>query len=287
MFGYNSLMPQRRRPMNYRAVLFDFDYTLADSSRGIEDCVNHALAELGLPAASARAVSETVGLSLAETFCRLTGPATPEQCAEFSRHFIARADQVMVDSTMLYDTARTVIPDLKQRGLAIGVLSTKFRRRIAAVLEREKMCGYFDVIVGGEDVANHKPHPEGALKAVAALGAAASEILYVGDSVVDAETARRAQLPFAAVLTGVTSRHAFTSYRPVAVVDSLTAVPGLVSSNSARASTVVRQFVTSSGRHPRAKCASDSTTRKNPFLFRDTLKRMIASDNLEFKELVA
>jgi phosphoglycolate phosphatase len=221
--------------MSYRAVLFDFDYTLADSSRGIEDCVNHALAEMGMPAASARAVSETVGLSLAETFCRLAGPATPEQCAEFSRHFIARADQVMVDSIKLCDTARTVIPDLKQRGLAIGVLSTKFRRRIAAVLEREKMCRYFDVIVGGEDVANHKPHPEGALKAVAALRAAPSEVLYVGDSVVDAETARRAQLPFAAVLTGVTSRHAFTSYQPVAVVDSLAAVVGLLNSSPSAA----------------------------------------------------
>ena len=135
----------------------------------------------------------------------------------------------MVESIVLYDTTRTVIPDIKQRGLAIGVLSTKFRRRIAAVLEREKMSGYFDVIVGGEDVANHKPHPEGALKAVQAFGAAPSEILYVGDSVVDAETARRAQLPFVAVLTGVTSRHAFTSYRPVAVIESLTAVLGLVS----------------------------------------------------------
>ena len=218
--------------MSYRAVLFDFDYTLADSTRGIEDCVNHALAEMRLPAASARAVSETVGLSLAETFCRLIGPATPEQCAEFSRHFIARADRVMVDSTMLYDTTRTVIPDLKQRGLAIGVLSTKFRRRIAAVLESEKMGRYFDVIVGGEDVANHKPHPEGALKAVQAFGAAAGEILYVGDSVVDAETVRRAQLPFVAVLTGVTSRHAFTSYRPVAVVESLAAVPGLLNSGA-------------------------------------------------------
>ena len=215
--------------MNYRAVLFDFDYTLGDSSRGVEDCANHALAEMGLPGASARAVSETVGLSLAETFCRLTGPASPEQCAEFARHFIARADQVMVDSTMLYATTRTVIPALKQRGLALGILSTKFRRRIAAVLDREKMCDFFDVIVGGEDVVNHKPHPEGALKAVAGLGAAASEILYVGDSVVDAETARRAQLPFVAVLTGVTSRHAFASYRPVAVVESLAAVPGLVS----------------------------------------------------------
>jgi phosphoglycolate phosphatase len=214
--------------MSYRAVLFDFDYTLADSSRGIEDCINHAMAQMGMPAVSARSASETVGLSLAETFCRLSGPATPEQCAEFSRHFIARADQVMVDSTALYETARTVIPELKQRGLGIGVLSTKYRRRITAVLERERMSKYFDVIVGGEDVANHKPHPEGAFKALEMLGAAANEILYVGDSVVDAETAKRAQLPFVAVLTGVTSKHAFASYQPVAVVESLSSLSQLI-----------------------------------------------------------
>ncbi len=215
--------------MSYRAVLFDFDYTLADSSQGIEDCVNHALAQMGFPAAPARAIGETVGLSLAETFCRLRGPATPEQCAEFSRYFIARADKIMVDAIVLYDSARHVIPELKQRGLALGVLSTKFRRRIHAVLQREHMRNYFDVIVGGEDVVNHKPHPEGALKAVDALQVAVDEVLYIGDSVVDAETAKRAQLPFAAVLTGVTPRHAFISYHPVAFIDSLAAVPGLLS----------------------------------------------------------
>jgi phosphoglycolate phosphatase len=216
--------------MTYRAVLFDFDYTLADSSLGIEDCINHALVAMQLPPVSARTASETIGLSLAETFCRLNGPATPEQCAEFSRHFIARADQIMVDSIILYDSVRTVVPELKRRGLSIGVLSTKFRRRIDAVLEREHLRSHFDVIVGGEDVANHKPHPEGALKAANALGAAANEILYVGDSVVDAETARRAHLPFVAVLTGVTEKDAFASYQPVAVVESLTQLPALLNS---------------------------------------------------------
>jgi phosphoglycolate phosphatase len=219
--------------MNYRAVLFDFDYTLADSSAGIHDCMNHALAEMGLPAVSAEASAATIGLSLPEALCRLTGPTTPEQCAEFSRHFIARADHIMIDSIVLYDTVRTVIPHLKQRGLGIGVVSTKFRRRIDAVLERENLRPYFDVIVGGEDVRNHKPDPEGALKAAKALGAPASEILYVGDSVVDAETARRAQLPFVAVLTGVTQKDAFASYHPVAVVQSLTEVPALLNSRAA------------------------------------------------------
>ncbi len=214
--------------MNYRAVLFDFDFTLADSSLGIQDCVNHALAQMELPPVSAGAVAETIGLSLEETFCRLTGPATRERCAEFSRHFIARADYIMVDSIVLYDTVRTVVPDLKRRGLGIGVVSTKYRRRIEAVLERENLRGYFDVIVGGEDVRNPKPDPEGALKAVRVLGAAANEVLYVGDSIVDAETARRAQLPFVAVLTGVTAKHAFDGYGPVAVIDSLGGISHLV-----------------------------------------------------------
>lgn len=215
--------------MSYRAVLFDFDYTLADSSAGIHDCINHALAEMGLPAASAGASAATIGMSLPEALRRLRGHATAEQCAEFARHFIARADHIMVDSVILYETARTVIPELKQRGLCLGVVSTKYRRRIAAVLEREHMTRYFDVVIGGEDVAKHKPDPEGALKAVDAFGAAARDVLYVGDSVVDAETALRAELPFAAVLTGVTPKEAFTSYHPVAVIDSLDGVTALVS----------------------------------------------------------
>ena len=214
--------------MTYRAVLFDFDYTLADSTRGIEECINYALAEMNLPAVSAMAISETVGLSLRDTFCRLNASPTDEQCAEFSRHFIARADQVMVENTHLYDTTRTVIPDLKQRGLSIGVVSTKYRHRIEDVLARERMREYFDVIVGGEDVACHKPHPEGALKAVEALRAGAEQTLYVGDSVVDAETAKRAKLPFVAVLTGVTRKDAFAGYDAIALVDSLTSVAELL-----------------------------------------------------------
>jgi len=218
--------------MTYRAVLFDFDYTLADSTRGITESVNYALVEMGLPAASAVAISETVGLSLRDTFCRLNASATDQQCAEFARHFIARADEVMVEHTHLYATTRTVIPDLKQRGLAIGVVSTKYRHRIEGVLARERLRKYFDVIVGGEDVSCHKPHPEGALKAVAALGTDARETLYVGDSVVDAETAKRARLPFVAVLTGVTAKDAFAAYKPIAVFDTLTSVADLLTGHS-------------------------------------------------------
>ncbi|MGZ4826284.1 MAG: HAD family hydrolase, partial [Terriglobales bacterium] len=61
------------------------------------------------------------------------------------------------------------------------------------------------------------------------------DILYIGDSVVDAETARRARLPFVAVLTGVTAKHAFDGHASIAIVDSLARVPELLNNhNSSR-----------------------------------------------------
>ena len=47
-----------------RAVLFDFDFTLADSSDGITVCMNHALGLLGLSPAPASAIRRTIGLDL-------------------------------------------------------------------------------------------------------------------------------------------------------------------------------------------------------------------------------
>jgi phosphoglycolate phosphatase-like HAD superfamily hydrolase len=50
----------------------------------------------------------------------------------------------------------------------------------------------------------------------------------VGDSVVDAETARRASVPFIAVLSGVTKKDAFRDYAPLAIIDNLQSLPSLL-----------------------------------------------------------
>ena len=61
-------------------------------------------------------------------------------------------------------------------------------------------------------MAQHKPDPAGLWRAAERLSVVPAQILYVGDSVVDAETARRGGVAFAAVLTGVTSRESFGGY---------------------------------------------------------------------------
>ena len=209
-----------------RAVIFDFDYTLADSSRGVVACINAALAELGLPTVSPEVACRTIGLSLAGTFTHLTGNPSGPLNEAFVRLFIQRADQIMADATVLYPAVPDTVRALRARGLALGIVSTKFSYRITSVLSREGLLDPFSVIVGGKDVANHKPDPEGLRLALERLGCAPDEVLYLGDSLVDAETAQRAGAPFVAVLSGVTPREAFVGYPVRAFLAGVGELPG-------------------------------------------------------------
>jgi phosphoglycolate phosphatase len=213
---------------HFQTIIFDFDYTLADSSKGVIECINVALDELDLPTVSAELARQTIGLSLSETLLQLTGQQHSEKSDEFARLFIKRADEVMVDMTVLFDSAPGIVKLLKRQDFALGIVSTKFRRRIEAILKRENLLNLFDVIVGGEDVSEYKPDPEGLLKALDKLGSVSSSSLYVGDSVTDAETAKRAAVPFVAVLSGVTPRDAFRYCDVYGILESLLELPDLI-----------------------------------------------------------
>ena len=206
---------------NYKAVIFDFDYTLADSSRAVIECANTGLRGLGLPPASSDAICRTIGLSLPETLVRLAGEKQRPLADEFRRFWRQRSDKIMVDWTVLLPGAREAVRALRKKGVQTGIVSTKYRSRIEAVLQREKLSDAFEVIVGGEDVSAHKPDPEGLLRAIDALGAAPKKTLYVGDSVTDAQTAERANVSFAAVLSGVTRREEFNGLAVHRVLEDL------------------------------------------------------------------
>ena len=157
-----------------QALLFDFDYTLADSSRAVVRCANHALTGMGLEPASPDAICRTIGLSLPDTLAALTGEEHRSRVIEFRRLWRELSDQIMVSDTKLLPGMIEALVPLREKGLRLGIVSTKYRSRIAAVLDREGAGHLFDTIVGGEDVSEHKPHPEGLLRALEQLGLTAS-----------------------------------------------------------------------------------------------------------------
>ena len=196
-----------------KAVIFDFDYTLGDSTDGIVSCVNYAMERLGLPPKNEAEIRRTVGLSLKDTFAALTGRSSGEaDAARFAEYFHRQADLVMVASTGLYSGSREVLRDLKRAGCRTGIVTTKRRFRIAQILEKHGISDLVDLVVGAEDVKIEKPDPEGLLRAAGQLGLEKDGLLYVGDSLVDARTAENAGIAFAGVLTGTTAAEDFAPW---------------------------------------------------------------------------
>ncbi len=205
-----------------KAVFFDFDYTLGDSTDGIVQCVNYALGRLGLEIKSVAEIRKTIGLSLKDTYRALTLRQSEEEAVRFSDYFKEKADFVMVENTVLFQGVKEFLQALRQDGYQIGIVTTKFRFRIVQILEKFDAVDLVDLIVGGEDVKCEKPSPEGLLWAIGRFGLAKEEVLYVGDSLVDAKTAKNAQVNFAGVLTGTTTAEDFRNYPSVFIGDTVT-----------------------------------------------------------------
>jgi phosphoglycolate phosphatase len=205
-----------------KAVIFDFDFTLVDSSVAVIDCVNTALEQLGHSTSDEDTIRHTIGMSMPEIYRKLTGDTSTERAAEFRRRFRLRADEVMSEKSVVFPETLPTLFELKSRGIRIGIVSNKYRYRIIEMLKDKSIVpNPIDVIVGSEDVSQPKPHPEGVVTALKRLQANPVNAIFVGDSTIDAMTARNAGIRFVAVLSGVTKKSDLDAYDPIAVIDSL------------------------------------------------------------------
>lgn len=215
-----------------RAVLFDFDYTLADSSDAIVECFAAGLAAVGLPAIAPERIRRTIGLPLPEALRALHGVADAALAARFREGFHALAECIMHERTRVFAPVAEVTAALRAAGLATAICSTKRRGQIERILARHALLDRFDAIVGGEDVPRHKPAPDALLLALERLGLAPARALYVGDHQVDAAAAAQAGVPFVAVLSGPSPREDFAAHPVRAFLESVAQLPGLLASEA-------------------------------------------------------
>ena len=208
-------MSERYPPI--RAVLYDFDGTLADSTELIMRCYRHTMAtHLG------EAPPDEAWLS---------GFGTPldTQIARFARS--PDEQRAMLDTYRLYqdehhDTllhafpgAAETVAELARRGIALAIVTSKMRRGTLRGMARCGIVEHFDVIVTPEDVSNAKPHPEPVHVALTRLGVAPEETRVVGDSPHDMAAGRAAGTRTAAALWGPFPREALLAERPDALLE--------------------------------------------------------------------
>ena len=190
----------------YRYFVFDFDLTLADSSEGILECFKHVLKEFGYPPKDDRTIYNTIGMTLVDAFDLLTDMPDNPQREDMRKAYVKKADEVMVKKTYFYDDTIAILQTLQNAGVKVGIVSTKYRYRIVNTFNEQAGSLPVDIIVGGEDVTRAKPDPQGLDLIIERFGADKSDVLYIGDSYIDAETALNSGVDFSGVTTGSTTK---------------------------------------------------------------------------------
>lgn len=195
-----------------RAVLYDFDGTLADSTDLIMRCYRHTMqTHLGQVPPD-------------EEWLRGFGMTLETQIARFARdeaESLAMLHTYRDYQNSLHDDMLRPFPDavetvaeLDRRGFRLAIVTSKHRRSAMRGMELCGLLTHFDVIVTPDDVTHPKPHPEPVLAALRQLGVAPAEALFVGDSPHDIAAGRAAGTRTAAALWGPFPLAALEDARP-------------------------------------------------------------------------
>ena len=205
----------------YRAVCFDFDYTLADATDSIVAGFQHGFTKMGWPVPDRETVRGTIGYLLEDAYTMLTGDSDPVRRAQFRPLFLEVAKERQRRETVLFPGAEELLRALHSRGVKTAIVSTKRGDTIQYIMERYKLMDQLEFVIGSEDVHAPKPDPQGLNMALERMGLSPKELLFCGDTVLDAGAAKNAGCPFCAVLNGTTPAEDFADFRPVHIAPDL------------------------------------------------------------------
>jgi phosphoglycolate phosphatase len=204
--------------MPTRAVLFDFDGTLADSFGAITASTNHVRRAYGLPDLPEKVVREYVGLGLENLMANLVPNAPAADAVALYR---AHHPTVMLTGTKLMPGVADTLAELHRRGYKLGVCSNKRVDFTRALVDHFGLSPQLAAVLGPEDVGGRaKPDPAMLLEGLRRLGVSAAEAVYVGDMAVDVHAGRAAGVAVWLVLGGTAGHESAEGSHPDRVLGS-------------------------------------------------------------------
>jgi len=200
-----------------RAVAFDLDGTIIDSTEAIVESFFHTFDTLGEPRPDRQVIVGSIGHLLEDQFAMLA-KTDPVECARVYREYYAT---VMCDKTFLLPGAVETLQRLQAVGIRLGFATSKLRAYSERILEHLGVLAFFESRIGPREVSNPKPHPAAVLASAEALGVRPNELVFVGDTHFDVLAARAAGVRCLCVTTGYATRAELEALEPEAVYDSL------------------------------------------------------------------
>jgi beta-phosphoglucomutase len=205
-----------------KAVIFDWDGTLADTRKAVVQSFQKVLKEAGCKV-SDEFIERLMGVGTKKTIieafreCHMRlDVSTLEKLAEEK----IRIQKELTTTVSLFDGATDLLEELKGKTkIALATMSS--RKVIEKILPEKRIREYFDVVLTADDVAKPKPDPEVFLVSAAKLGVKQENCVVVEDSVFGVRAAKTARMRCIAVPSGVYSTEELQEENPDLIVNSL------------------------------------------------------------------
>ena len=192
-------------------IIFDLDGTLINTIDDLGQACNHALSACGYPTHKIEDYPRLVGNGINKLIERALPESdrNEETVMQLRAFFVPYYDEHNCDLTHPYDGIAALLETLKQQGHTLAVASNKYQAATEKIVAK-LFPGIFDVVLGERENVARKPDPQIVWDILEAIGRkgeeAIEDALYIGDSLVDADTAKAAKLPFVACTWGFCTR---------------------------------------------------------------------------------
>ena len=204
-----------------KLVIFDLDGTLLDTIADLAESANYALKQLDYPTHPVDAIRTFVGNGINKLLERAL-PAheqTEENIMRMRSHFVPYYDIHNADLSTPYPGIVSLLEDLQAKGILIAVASNKYQEATVKLVKQYFPNIDFVEILGQREGINVKPDPSIVFDILQKADVSKEDVLYVGDSGVDMQTAINAGVDAVGVTWGFRPRAELESFRPMGLID--------------------------------------------------------------------
>lgn len=204
-----------------KLVIFDLDGTLLDTIADLAAAANHALQKAGFPVYDTETIRTFVGNGISKLLERALpeGARTAENVERLRTDFVPYYDAHNAEQSKPYPGVAALLLRLQERGMMLAVASNKYQAATGKLVAHYFPAIRFVKVMGQREGVPVKPDPTIVFDIMEAAGVGKEDVLYVGDSGVDMQTAHNAGVDAVAVSWGFRPRTELEAFRPLAIID--------------------------------------------------------------------
>jgi phosphoglycolate phosphatase len=199
--------------MKYRALIFDFDGTIADTLGESRRIFNEIAPDYGIRQVEEHEVADLRHLSLKEILSKLNIPKRRVPS------IIARGTGMMranIDRLQLIDGMKEALTDLRNHTDSFGILTSNTTANVDIFLRNHSIRDLFEFVSSTSKLTGKARHLRAIRKTFSLSN---DEMLYIGDELRDVKAAQKAKIPHAAVSWGFNSRESLAAAKPTYLID--------------------------------------------------------------------